>query len=86
MAATRSRSDGWRGNMYRMAVHPDYQRRGVAGRFVEFAREWLRSIGCTRHRPRRGRHAYATGFWESAGYTHDTAMRRYHFNIGKSEA
>jgi GNAT superfamily N-acetyltransferase len=70
-----------------MAVHPDYQRRGVAGRLVEFAREWLRSIGCTRVTALvEGVHAYATGFWESAGYTHDTAMRRYHFNIGKSEA
>ncbi|HLG12430.1 MAG TPA: GNAT family N-acetyltransferase, partial [Dehalococcoidia bacterium] len=29
--------DGWRGNMYRLAVHPDYQRRGVARRLVDEA-------------------------------------------------
>ena len=26
--------DGWRGNMYRIAVHPDYQRRGIGQALV----------------------------------------------------
>jgi ribosomal protein S18 acetylase RimI-like enzyme len=70
--------DGWRGNMYRLAVHPDYQRRGIARRLVEEAHTWLRQQGCRRITALvEGDHEYATGFWESGGYTHDAGMRRY---------
>ena len=34
--------DGWRGNLYRLAVNPDYQRRGIARRLVSEAEQWLR--------------------------------------------
>jgi ribosomal protein S18 acetylase RimI-like enzyme len=78
--------DGWRGNMYRLAVHPSFQRRGVAGRLVEAAHDWLRSIGCARITALvEADHEYATSFWESAGYEHDRTMRRYHLDIGKRE-
>ena len=70
--------DGWRGNMYRLAVHPDYQRRGVARRLVDEAHAWLKTLGCKRITALvEGGHDYATGFWESAGYRHDAGMRRY---------
>jgi ribosomal protein S18 acetylase RimI-like enzyme len=70
--------DGWRGNMYRLAVHPDFQRRGVARRLVDEAHVWLRELGCKRITALvEGEHDYATGFWESAGYTHNAGMRRY---------
>ena len=70
--------DGWRGNMYRLAVHPDYQRRGVARRLVDEADAWLKTLGCKRITALvEGGHDYATGFWESAGYRHDAGMRRY---------
>ena len=78
--------DGWRGNMYRLAVHPAYQRRGIARQLVEAAHAWLRSIGCLRITALvEGDHDYATQFWESAGYVHDEAMRRYHLDIGTQE-
>jgi ribosomal protein S18 acetylase RimI-like enzyme len=74
--------DGWRGNMYRLAVHPRYQRRGVATSLVAAAHEWLRSIGCARISALvEGDHDYAIGFRESAGYQRDPSMRRYHLNI-----
>ena len=70
--------DGWRGNMYRLAVHPEYQRRGIARRLVDEAEAWLRSIGCLRITALvEGNHDYATSFWESAAYRHDEGMRRY---------
>jgi ribosomal protein S18 acetylase RimI-like enzyme len=70
--------DGWRGNMYRLAVHPDYQRRGIARGLVEEAHGWLRTQDCQRITALvEGDHAYATSFWESAGYHYDEGMRRY---------
>jgi len=74
--------DGWRGNMYRLAVHPDFQRRGVARRLVEEAHTWLKSRGCSRITALvEGDHDYATSFWDSVGYRYDAGMRRYSLNI-----
>jgi ribosomal protein S18 acetylase RimI-like enzyme len=74
--------DGWRGNMYRLAVHPDYTRRGIASRLVEEAHAWLREQGCRRITALvEGDHDYATSFWESAGYRHDEGMRRYSYDF-----
>jgi ribosomal protein S18 acetylase RimI-like enzyme len=70
--------DGWRGNMYRLAVHPGRQRRGIACCLVDEAHEWLRGRGCRRITALvEGDHGYATSFWESAGYRYDAGMRRY---------
>jgi len=70
--------DGWRGNMYRLAVHPEHQRRGIAQRLVYEAHAWLQKQGCQRITALvEGDHDYATSFWESAGYRHDAGMRRY---------
>jgi len=70
--------DGWRGNMYRLAVHPGYQRRSIARRLVNEAHGWLQGQGCRRIIARvEGDHDYATSFWESAGYKHDAGMRCY---------
>ena len=74
--------DGWRGNMYRLAVHPDRRHQGIARRLVEEAHAWLRACGCRRITALvEGDHDYATGFWESVGYEYDVAMRRYHLDI-----
>jgi GNAT superfamily N-acetyltransferase len=40
--------DGWRGNMYRLAVRPEMRRRGLAGALVEEAHRWLHALGCRR--------------------------------------
>lgn len=70
--------DGWRGNMYRLAVRPDHQRCGIAQRLVTDAHTWLRDLGCRRITALvEGDHDYATSFWESVGYVHDEGMWRY---------
>lgn len=40
--------DGLRGWLYRLAVRPDYQRRGIGRAMVEYAENWLREQGCPR--------------------------------------
>jgi len=40
--------DGLRGWLYRLAVRPEYQRRGIGTAMVEHAESWLREQGCPR--------------------------------------
>ena len=64
--------DGWRGQMYRLAVLPEYQRRGIANALVREAERWLATVGCRRIRATVVReHRWATAFWEAAGYSDD---------------
>ena len=75
--------DGWRGNMYRMAVDPQYQRLGIARRLVEAVESRLRELGAERitslvfkEEPQ------AVAFWKSVGYSPDYAIERYAKNLG----
>jgi ribosomal protein S18 acetylase RimI-like enzyme len=38
--------DGHRGWIYRLAVRPEFQRRGIGSAMVEHAESWLRQQGC----------------------------------------
>ena len=70
--------DGWRGNLYRLAVHPDYQRRGIARRLVSEAEEWLRAQGAKRVGAVVEKdHPWAIGFWESTGFVLEPMDLRY---------
>ena len=40
--------DGWRGNMYRLAIVPERRRDGIARRLVESGEQRLRSLGARR--------------------------------------
>src|ERR1700735_2955224 len=40
--------DGWRGNMYRLAVLPDFRHRGIATALVRHGEHRLRALGCHR--------------------------------------
>jgi ribosomal protein S18 acetylase RimI-like enzyme len=70
--------DGWRGNMYRLAVDPAYQRLGIARRLIAAVEAALWQLGATRLTSlvfaddRR-----AAAFWHSVGYLPDPARERY---------
>ncbi|MBT98233.1 MAG: GNAT family N-acetyltransferase [Dehalococcoidia bacterium] len=70
--------DGWRGNIYRLAVHPDHQRKGIARRLVLEAEEWLRGEGAKRVGAVVEKdHPWAIGFWQSAGFVLEPMDLRY---------
>jgi ribosomal protein S18 acetylase RimI-like enzyme len=74
--------DGWRGNMYRLAVLPDYRRLGVARALVEEGERCLRDQGCRRVSAIVMReHEWAVGFWVAASYTNDERMFRFVRNL-----
>ena len=70
--------DGWRGNMYRLAVHSPLRRAGIAMALVRAGEERLVALGAQRITALVvGAHDNATGFWRAAGYEHDLRMARY---------
>ena len=74
--------DGWRGNVYRLAVHPDYRRRGIARRLVTDAEEWLRGQGVKRVGAVVEKdHPWATGFWDSTEFVLEPLDLRYVRNL-----
>jgi ribosomal protein S18 acetylase RimI-like enzyme len=74
--------DGWRGNVYRMAVAPELRRQGLARRLVAAAEEWLRAAGAVRLSALvEGNSQVAPLFWESVGFEHYVGMRRFSKNL-----
>ncbi|HEY7946267.1 MAG TPA: GNAT family N-acetyltransferase [Acidimicrobiales bacterium] len=78
--------DGWRGNMYRLAVAPDVRRHGIAATLVGEAERRLRTLGCRRVTalvvdadPR------AAEFWTSVGYG-PYPMERYVRTLAGADA
>jgi len=73
--------DGWRGNIYRLAVVPEYRRRGVASALMREVDAALAAMGARRITALVERdHPWAVGFWnalERAGYRYDPTMTRY---------
>ena len=70
--------DGWRANLYRLAVLPAWRRRSIAKRLVVDAEARLRSMGGRRaaavvvadHEP-------AAVFWRAMGYVLDERVGRF---------
>jgi ribosomal protein S18 acetylase RimI-like enzyme len=69
--------DGWRGNMYRLAVCGGRRREGIGSALIQAGEAYLRSCGA--HRVSAlvaSEDGVAVGFWESAGYPLDPAISR----------
>ena len=73
--------DGWRGNIYRLAVAPAHRRKGIARRLVReiskalFERGAQRLSAIVEHE-----HPWAVEFWSSMrdlGYVHDPKFTRF---------
>ena len=70
--------DGWRGNMYRLAVLPSHRRRGIATELVEAGEALLRRRGARRITALVGRgDPVAMGLWRAVGYGHDAKIARF---------
>ena len=70
--------DGWRGNLYRLAVEPSHRRRGVARELVAEGERRLAAVGCRRISALVLRdEGPATALWAAAGYERAERIVRY---------
>jgi GNAT superfamily N-acetyltransferase len=70
--------DGWRGNMYRLVVHPGRRREGIGRRLVKRMEQFFAEQGAQRitvlieaDRP------WAVAFWSAVGYPFDPRIVRH---------
>jgi ribosomal protein S18 acetylase RimI-like enzyme len=70
--------DGWRGNLYRLAVVPTYRRRGIARQLVGEGERRLAGKGAVRVGALVfAEHVPAVGLWLAVGYHRDARVGRF---------
>jgi ribosomal protein S18 acetylase RimI-like enzyme len=70
--------DGWRGSFYRIAVHPELRRRGLATALLREGERQLRERGAVRLTAIvADDDPGAVGFWRAAGYRRQTDRGRF---------
>jgi ribosomal protein S18 acetylase RimI-like enzyme len=75
-------SDGWRGNMYRLAVHVDHRRAGIGLALVRAGEQHLGRQGTNRVTVLVAHEDdIAVSFWEAAGYPQDHEIGRHVRNL-----
>ena len=73
--------DGWRGNMYRIAVHPDYRRRGIGQALIKEGERCLAKQGVKRITALvEEKYPWAIAFWSSVGYEIEPGIVRFFRN------
>jgi len=74
--------DGWRGNVYRLAVRPSQRRQGIARQLVEAGHERLRAQGARRVTALvGGEEGAAHRLWRAVGYQRDEFVHRFVRNL-----
>src|SRR3954451_13750039 len=74
--------DGWRGNLYRLAVLAEHRRRGVGLQLVREGERRLVARGARRISVLAGREdTTAAGLWTAAGYDRDPEIGRFVKNV-----
>ena len=74
--------DGWRGNVYRLAVLPSHRRQGIARRLVEAGHDRFRALGVQRVTALvGGEEGAAHGLWRAVGYQRDEFVHRFVRNL-----
>jgi ribosomal protein S18 acetylase RimI-like enzyme len=74
--------DGWRGNVYRLAVLPSHRRQGLARRLVEAGHERLHELGARRVTALvGGEEGAAHRLWRAVGYQRDEFVHRFVRNL-----
>jgi ribosomal protein S18 acetylase RimI-like enzyme len=70
--------NGWRGSFYRLAVHPEHRRRGLATLLVREGENCLRDRGAVRlDAIVAAEDPAAVGFWRAVGYEHQLDRARF---------